>query len=197
MSHKNLIILAIVCLILGTVTRVLNNLPPSNPYELNATEIARLGQPAPHFSFISLDGRTHQLRDFEGKAVVINFWATWCPPCVVEFPQMLNLARMTKEDAVFLFISNDIQPEAIERFVTTLRKTHADVLDQGNVFIAHDATKAITQTLFQTTRLPETFLLDGQQRVADKIIGASVQWDTPAMAEKIQKLAENQVKTTP
>src|SRR5688572_23935010 len=99
MSHKNLIIIALICFVLGTMTRIINNLPPSNPYSLNTAEQARIGQPVPEFSFRTLDGKAHALEDFKGKATVLNFWATWCAPCLVEFPQMLNLARETQGEA--------------------------------------------------------------------------------------------------
>ncbi len=189
--NRNLIILAVICFILGSATRFINNLPPSNPYALTTAEEEQLGELAPQFTFTTLSGETRSLSDFKGKAVILNFWATWCAPCVVEFPQMLNLARETQDDAVYIFLSNDSQNAPIERFVEKLRTTHKEELAQKNVFIARDAGKAITQTLYQSYRLPETYLLTPEQVVADKIIGASVTWDAPAMIEKVRRIAKN------
>ena len=189
--NRNLLIIAAICFVLGMVTRVMNNLPPASPYALTSAEQARMGQPSPQFSFTDVRGETHTLSDFKGKAVVINFWATWCPPCVTEFPQMLNLARETQGEAVDIFLSNDTRPDAIERFVERLAKTHANELKQPNVLIAHDPGKAITHTLFQSYRLPETYILTPDHILADKIIGASVTWDTPDMIGKIRGIAKN------
>lgn len=189
--NRNLIILAAICFVLGSVTRLINNMPPSNPYALNAAEEAQLGQMAPQFTFTTLNGETRSLSDFKGKVVILNFWATWCAPCVVEFPQMLNLARETQEEAVYIFLSSDSQNAPIERFVEKLRTTHRTELAQDNVFIARDAGKAITQTLYQSYRLPETYIMTPDLRLADKIIGASITWDTPAMIEKVRGTAKN------
>lgn len=194
-SNKNLIIIALICFALGALTRVINNMPPSNPYALSKAEEAQIGKPAPTFSFTTLDGRTHQLGNFEGKAVVINFWATWCPPCVVEFPQMLNLARETQGEAVYIFLSSDAQIAPIERFVDNLTRTQPKEVALDNVFIAQDPGKTITQTLYQSYRLPETYLLSPDLSVADKIIGASVVWDAPAIIEKVRRIAKNHNET--
>lgn len=189
-SNKNLIVIALICLALGSATRIINNMPPSAPYALSKAEQAQLGKHAPLFSFTTLEGKTHSLSDFKGKAVVINFWATWCPPCIVEFPQMLNLARETRDEAVFIFLSNDAQTPPIERFVESLRATQPDEIALDNVLIAQDPGKSITQTLYQSYRLPETYLLGPDLRIADKVIGASVVWDAPEMIEKLRGIAK-------
>lgn len=191
LSNKNLIIIALICFALGTATRLINNMPPSNPYALSKVEEAQIGKPAPAFSFTTLNGRAQQLQDFAGKAVVINFWATWCPPCVVEFPQMLNLARETHGEAVYIFLSSDAQVAPIERFVENLKRTQPDEVALDNVFIAQDPGKSITQTLYQSYRLPETYILSPELNVADKIIGASVVWDAPETVDKIRGIAKN------
>lgn len=189
--NRNLLIIAAICFVLGIATRIMNNLPPSNPYALTPQEQARMGQPAPQFTFTDIRGDTHSLSDFQGKVVVLNFWATWCPPCVKEFPQMLNLARETQREAVYIFLSNDNQTDAIARFVERLAKTHAEELKQANVMIAHDPGKAITHALFQSYRLPETYILTPDHILAEKIIGASLVWDAPEIVEKIRGTAKN------
>lgn len=189
-SNKNLLIIAAICFVLGTATRIINNLPPSNPYALSEQEKAQLGRPSPNFAFTGMDGKTRMLSDFAGKAVILNFWATWCAPCVVEFPQMLNLAEIVGDDVVFIFLSSDLEKEPIRRFMERQAQTHAHALARDNVLIAHDASKAVTQTLFQSYRLPETYLLAPDHTIADKIVGASVVWDAPEMIGKIFALAQ-------
>lgn len=142
-------------------------------------------QSAPDFSFTDLSGATHRLSDFRGKVVVLNFWATWCAPCVIEFPQMIALAESTRGKAVFLFLSQDDDREAIERFT----KKHAPKVPD-NVFIAQDTGLEVAQKLYQTYKLPETYLITRDGRIAEKIIGADVEWNGTAMQEKIGSLAQ-------
>lgn len=140
-------------------------------------------QKAPDFAFRTLDGKTHRLGHFIGKPVVLNFWATWCAPCVIEFPAMLQLAQKT--DAVFIFLSQDEGDAEIERFIRRYGKD----LPLENVYIARDENKMTAQKLYQTFKLPETYLITPNQNIADKIIGL-VEWDDEAMRNRINALAE-------
>ncbi|MCB1532797.1 MAG: TlpA family protein disulfide reductase [Alphaproteobacteria bacterium] len=125
------------------------------------------GEVAPEFSFTDTNGKAHNIRDFEGKLVILNFWASWCPPCVKEFPIFLNAAELHKDDVVFVALSSDHDPEAMNSFVSKLELENAD-----NVYIALDENTAITGGLFQTFRLPETIILNGQQEMIHKLVGA-------------------------
>ena len=143
-------------------------------------------QEAPDFVFTSLDGRKRSLSDFKGKAIVLNFWASWCAPCVIEFPQMLRLAKSLPDESVFLFVSLDEDAGAIERFL----KTHAEEWPQQNVWVAQDPDKTISQSLYETYKLPETYLIAADLTIAEKIIGADVAWDSDIMRKKLRELAE-------
>jgi peroxiredoxin len=66
------------------------------------------GQPAPDISVTTQDGETIQLSQFKGKRVVLDFWATWCPPCVREIPHFVQLTRETsRDDLVIIGITNE------------------------------------------------------------------------------------------
>lgn len=69
--------------------------------------------PAPGFSLVDLDGKTWTLEELKGKPVYINFWSTWCGPCKVEHPMLLQLARMYP-DVQFLGVIYQDKPKAIE-----------------------------------------------------------------------------------
>ena len=140
-------------------------------------------QTAPDFEFISLDDKKRNLSDFKGKVIFLNFWATWCAPCVVEFPQMVRLAADTKGKTVFIFLSLDETDEAIQRFVLKYAPHAPD-----NVFIARDNGKAVSQDLYQTYKLPETYIIGPDQGIEEKIIGADVKWDAVQMYDKIDRL---------
>lgn len=138
---------------------------------------------APAFDFKTIEGRRYSLQEFSGKVVVLNFWASWCAPCVIEFPQMINLAKMTDGQAVFIFLSLDDGLKDIERFL----KKHAPSLP-SNVHVAWDEDKSISQDLFGTFKLPETFILSKDLMIEEKVIGADLIWDSPEMKGKIDAL---------
>lgn len=136
----------------------------------------------PAFSFTALDGAQHDIRDFRGKIVILNFWATWCAPCQKEFPALLRIADSHKDDIVLIALSSDIERAAIDRFLNKL-----SYKPRANVHIALDDSQRITAGLFQTYRLPETWIIDRQQLLKHKLIGA--EWtdeDLRSIIEKIQ-----------
>lgn len=141
---------------------------------------------APSFSFKDMNGKTRTLEDFKGKAVILNFWASWCAPCVIEMPQMFDLASKTKEEAVYLFVSLDDSEEEIKRF---LAKYKSDALSP-NIHIGLDEGRKISN-LFQTYKIPETYLITPNLKIADKIIGADLVWNDQDMIEKIKSLSKH------
>ena len=73
--------------------------------------------PAPPLEYAALDGGTARLGDAAGEVVVINVWATWCPPCVVETPGFVDLAEEFEGDVRFFGVSVDEDIEAVRAFV--------------------------------------------------------------------------------
>lgn len=153
----------------------------------NATDSVgtKVAQKAPDFTITDITAKTVTLSSFKGKAVVLNFWASWCAPCVVEFPQMLNLAKDHRDDVVFLFLAQDDSKDEMMRFVRKL----GSAANLPNVFIAHDKNKEVAQDIYATYKLPETYLLSPTQSIEDKIVGLEMAWDSKIMREKIAALA--------
>lgn len=157
---------------------------------------AQRRQQAPDFTFKPLTsktpngktpgGKTRSLSGFKGRPVILNFWASWCAPCVIEFPAMLELAQKT--DGVFIFLSQDDADADIERFI----KRYGKDLPLENVYIARDENKETAQKLYQTFKLPETYIIDNEGRIAEKIIGADIDWSGPDMQQKINTLSPEQ-----
>ena len=139
---------------------------------------------APDFPFTGFtDKKKYRLKDFKDKTIVLNFWATWCTPCAIEFPQMLSLAKsLENEKTVFVFLSVDDNKDDITRF---LSKNKNKILSK-NVIVARDTDKSISQDLFQTTKYPETYLIAPDLRLREKIIGAVENWDSEQMREKFR-----------
>lgn len=91
--------------------------------------IAR-GEPAPDFSYTLLDGSTHKLSDLQGKKVMINFWATWCPPCNAEMPDIQEASeKFADEDFVVLAVSQDAEAELIAPFAQKFNLTFPLIAD--------------------------------------------------------------------
>jgi thiol-disulfide isomerase/thioredoxin len=185
MTRNGLILLAVFVLTALAGWAIDKGGPLSAGMEENNSSATPLTQ-APDFSFTDINGNVHRLSDFRGKPIVLNFWASWCAPCVVEFPLMLELAQKTKDEAVFIFLSQDMNVEDMNRFVSKLPSMAA--LD--NAYIAHDPNGAIARDLYQSYMLPETYLLSSNLYIAEKIVGADYPWASDDTANKIRLLGQ-------
>ncbi len=121
--------------------------------------------------FKDINGNQHNLHQYKGKTIVLNFWATWCPPCVVEFPQLLQLANQEQENITLITLSVDEDPTSIERFFKTLPKESQEHLKLNNVVIGLDTDKSISKDIFKTTMYPETFIINKNLVIKHKIEG--------------------------
>jgi thiol-disulfide isomerase/thioredoxin len=123
----------------------------------------------PNFSFQTLDGQSSQLMDFWGKPIILHFWATWCQPCVVEFPQLIAAARKHPEVQI-LAISVDSKKEKITKFLSPY------ILPK-NLRVVWDKKRAITYDLFQSMNYPESILIGCDFTMQGKVIGMAEDWE--------------------
>lgn len=167
--RRNLLLL-VVAVLLGLGAHYLYNAqPPAPPAPAPQASAYPM---APDFSYTQLDGKLGQLSDHRGKIVLLNFWASWCAPCKVEFPQFITLAGQ-REDVVILAVSVDHNAQAMQRFLDEYGRL------PSNFIIAHDPKKAIALDLFQTLRYPETILIGPDGSLRRKFVGLEVKWDAP------------------
>ena len=123
--------------------------------------------PAPDFTLETLAGETVTLSELKGKKVILNFWATWCPPCKAEMPHMESFySKLTDEDPVELIAVNVTESEKlgiseVESFVDSYELSFPIPLDQ---------TAEVTQK-YGVFSMPTTFMIDTQGRIAQKVIG--------------------------
>ena len=124
------------------------------------------GKRAPAFSF-SLDGKPMHISDLHGKVVVLNFWASWCPPCVEETPSLNRLqAKIAPQGGVVLAVSEDESEPNYEKFLH----------DQNVSFPTWRDPEQKVNLLYGTTIFPETYIIDRDGKLVRKVIGPQ-DWD--------------------
>ncbi|HKV06402.1 MAG TPA: TlpA disulfide reductase family protein [Candidatus Acidoferrales bacterium] len=133
-------------------------------------EASLRGRPAKDFQVV-VDGKIERLADFRGKVVVLNFWASWCPPCVDEAPALNALQRrIAPLGGTVLGISEDDDPSAFDDFLKTYAVSFPTY---------RDPTKQIKLS-YGTQMIPETYVIDRKGRLERKIVGAQ-DWTSPEM----------------
>jgi peroxiredoxin len=127
------------------------------------------GHPVPDFQLPVLGGGTRGFASLRGHVVLLNFWATWCPPCVSEMPSLDRLSRaLGPEGLVVLGLSVDADEDALREFVARHHLGFEILRDPG----AH------TAAAFRVTGYPQTFLIAGDGTLVKMFLGPA-EWDTP------------------
>jgi peroxiredoxin len=116
------------------------------------------------FALQRLDGSTLRLSDLKGRVVVLNFWASWCNPCVQEFPSMVSLVEKMGGDVVVVAVSGDDQQGDIQAFVKAFG------LPRPGFEVVWDKDKKVTE-LYGVSKLPESFIIGRDFKLARKIVG--------------------------
>ena len=135
-----------------------------------------VGNPAPDFTVQDAD-RKVSLHDLRGKVVVLNFWATWCPPCVEEMPSLVKMQSDLKDRVVVLAVSVDEDERTYHSF---LKKYNVDLLTVRDP-------QQKSNELYGTIKFPETYIIDRNGVVQRKFIGP-VDWTRPDVVEYLNKL---------
>jgi peroxiredoxin len=144
-------------------------------------EAVVVGLPAPDFSLPGLDGRMISLSDYRGKVVVVNIWATWCPPCVDEMPSLEKLYQEFKADS-FTILAVSIDSAGAATVAPFLKK-------HGLTFpVLLDAQSSV-RTSYRTTGVPETFIVNKKGILVEKVIGPR-DWAAPEVLRYIRQLVQ-------
>ena len=120
-----------------------------------------VGEKAPDFELLNLNSEKVKLSDFRGKKVMLNFWATWCPPCKEEMPEMEKYYQKTNGDVIILAVNIDPQYN-VKKFVTEMGSSFPVLLDEK------DKVNSICQVL----TIPTTFFIDEQGIIRHKYLSA-------------------------
>jgi peroxiredoxin len=118
------------------------------------------------------------LSDYRGKVVVLNFWATWCPPCLEETPSLVQLQnRLRDKGVVVLGVSWDADPDAYHKFLSNHKIDFITVRDPEQT----------SSRLYGTQKIPETYIIDRKGIVRRKFI-SDVDWSRPEIVDFLSKL---------
>jgi peroxiredoxin len=130
------------------------------------------GSTAPDFALKDLSGKEIKLSSLRGKVVVLNFWATWCPPCREEIPSMMRLNQMMAgKPFQMLAVSEDAGGKAeVEKYFAESKTMLPALLD----------TDQQVGQLYGLTGVPETFVIDTKGVILKKVIGA-MDWSDPGV----------------
>lgn len=118
-----------------------------------------IGKPAPAFALPALDGSTLALAQFQGKPVLVNFWASWCTPCLQEHPLLMELAR---SGVVIVGLNYKDDPEAARQWLSRHGNPFAAVAQDRDGRVGLD---------WGVYGVPETFVLDAAATIRHKQIG--------------------------
>lgn len=131
-------------------------------------------QPLPDFHFLDAFGRRLTLAHFRGEGLVVNFWATWCHPCLAEMPELSQLDQRRADLSVLGLAYDDISPDQLKAFLAVHPVRYpiaqVDMFDPPQGFEA-------------PAGLPTTYLLDRQGRIARRFVG-------PVTAQEIEQLVD-------
>jgi peroxiredoxin len=134
--------------------------------------------PAPAFDLRDQDGRRQRLADYLGKPVILNFWATWCPPCRAEMPAMQRAhAALAQEGIAVLAVNVGDDAEAVDEFLT---ETPVDFP------LPMDRDSQVAQR-YPLKGLPTTFVIDPQGRLVYRAEGERA-WDDPKLLAPVRAL---------
>lgn len=177
MSKANLVKLLLLALVV--VGALIFALRQRDPRPVSVSDAA------PDFRLSSLEQGSISLSDYRGRIVLVNFWATWCPPCVEETPGLEKFAEQMRGQGVTVIgVSVDEDTDALKKFVSQYHLSYP---------IALDFDRAVANR-YGTFKFPETYILDRDGRVAEKIIGPS-DWQDPRMISFVQNLIQGNTRS--
>ena len=138
----------------------------------------------PDFSLKNIDGQDIALTDYRGNVVLLNFWASWCEPCIQEFPSMIKLIEEMKGEVILLAVSADYEFEDIDPFLKAFK------VDNPHIKIMWDKDQELAKK-YGTFKLPESYLIGKNGELVRKVAGIE-DWATPEAFQFFRELASEE-----
>ncbi|HZG60044.1 MAG TPA: thiol-disulfide oxidoreductase ResA [Anoxybacillus sp.] len=122
-----------------------------------------IGNAAPDFALKTLEGKEIRLSELKGKKVILNFWATWCPPCQAEMPEMQNFYEKYNKDIEILAVNltSEDSRDKVDSFIKEYGLTFPVVLDE----------KGDILTLYKISPIPTSYMIDSEGIIRHKYVG--------------------------
>lgn len=172
---KKIVILIIIILMAAGCNKGKNNISSQNTENKNIEVGIEEGNIAPDIELFTLSGEKKYLKDFAGKIVMLNFWATWCPPCRSEMPSIENFYKKNGDVEVVAVSVDEDSPSQVESFIK----------ENGYTFpIYYDTNQTLSKKFFIRS-IPTTYIIDKNGQIYKKISGA-FNWEEIDLSE-IQK----------
>ena len=146
-------------------------------------------RPAPDWTLTSTSGETISLQDLRGKVVFLNFWASWCQPCVEEMPSMERLSRKyANRDLVMVAVSQDESFEAIGSFLRSRDREGQRIFPPGEVTmkILLNESADVSRS-YGTEKLPETYIIDRDGQIVARFVN-KYDWGREEVDRFIERL---------
>lgn len=148
-----------------------------NSFAGGKSELLQVGDEAPDFTLVDLEGEKHQLSDYQGQGVFVNFWGTWCKPCEKEFPLMENQYQVYKDQGVQILAVNIAQSDyEVRQFAEQRDLTFPIVIDK---------TKSVMEA-YNIRPLPTTLLVNPEGKITKIITGEMSEEDIASYMEEIK-----------
>ena len=169
---RSLVLIAVIVL-LGAAVYITTNLP--------TTTSVVAGEAAPDFQLEDTHGNPVSLSNLRGKVVLVNFWATWCPPCIEEMPSMERLNEiMSGDDFVMLAINTENNGRStVPAFLKKTPYTFPILFDD----------KAVVQQSYGVYKFPESFVIRKDGTIDQKIVGP-LDWSSSKTISYLKGLAK-------
>ena len=121
--------------------------------------------PAPNFSVLDKDGNTVELSSKKGKPIVLNFWASWCPPCKAEMPDFEEAYKKYGDEVEFMMVN------LTDGYQETLQKAKEHVSSNGYTFPVYFDTKRAGAYAYKISSVPATYIIDAEGNIVAHAIG--------------------------
>ncbi|MCP4630203.1 MAG: TlpA family protein disulfide reductase [bacterium] len=177
-NHQAIILILMFIIGIGVMILLQTN---KSSFDLAGKPRFKKGVSAPNFTLPDLGGKIVSLADYRGQVVLLNIWATWCAPCVVEMPSMEKLHQELKDEK-FVILAVSIDETGADVVLPFMKKNKLS-------FPALIDSAGTLKNLYRTTGVPESFIIDKQGRILEEIIGPR-DWAAPGALKYFRSLIQ-------